>query len=134
MRAASAYRMLVALPRNRIPRHSRVAALRVADLEIDALHPRIRQGSREIALSPSEHILLYTLAARRGAVLSYRELANALGWTAQSSYNNALARHISTLRGKLEDDAQRPRYIATVPGVGFRFVAAAQTSDEAPAM
>lgn len=124
--------MLVALPRNRIPRHSRVAALRVADLEIDALHPRIRQGSREITLSPSEHILLYTLAARRGAVLSYGELAHALGWTRPSLFNNALARHISTLRGKLEDDAQRPRYIATVPRIGFRFVAEAQASDVDP--
>lgn len=117
--------MLVALQRNRIPRHSRVASLRVDDLEIDALHPRIRQGPREIALSPSEHILLYTLAARRGAVLSYGELANALGWTGTTSNNNALARHISTLRGKLEDDAKRPRYIATVPRIGFRFVAGA---------
>lgn len=42
---------------------SGVAPLRVADLEIDALHRRIRQGRREIRLSPGQHTLLYTLAA-----------------------------------------------------------------------
>ena len=119
--------MLVALPRNRLPPGRRVAPLRVADLEVDALHSRICQGTREIRLSPHEHILLYTLAARAGVVVSYRELADALGRTDPRVYNNTLARHVSALRRKLQDDAQRPRYIETVSGVGFRFVAAPKT-------
>ena len=117
--------MLVALPRSRIPRSRHVAPLRVADLEIDALHQRIRQGTREIRLSPREHILLYTLAARAGAAVSYREIAEALGRTNTEVRNNTFARHLSSLRRKLRDDAQRPRYIETVLGLGYRFVAAA---------
>lgn len=35
-----------------------------------------------------------------------------------------LARHLSTLRRKLRDDPERPRYVETVSGVGLRFVAA----------
>lgn len=127
MRTAPDASMLIALLRNRIRPSPRVALLRVADLEIDALGSRIRQGTREVWLSPHEHILLYTLAARAGMVISYRELADAVGQTDPKVYNNTLARHISTLRRKLQDDALRPRYIETVSGVGFRFVAAFKT-------
>jgi two-component system KDP operon response regulator KdpE len=116
--------MLVALPRNRIPANRRVAPLRVADLEIDALQQRVRQGARDIRLSPGEHILLYTVAARGGPVVSYREIADALGRTEGDVRNNGLARHLSSLRRKLKDDAHHPRYVETVPGIGYRLVAA----------
>jgi len=115
--------MLIALPRNRIPPSRRVALLRIADLEIDALDPRIRQGTREIRLSPNEHILLYTLAARAGAVVTYRELTDALRSSGPDVRNNTLARHLSSLRRKLQDDPERPRYIETVRTIGFRCVA-----------
>ena len=104
-----------------------MAPLRSADLEIDALRQRIRQGTREVRLSPAEHVLLYTLAARAGAVVTYRELADALGRSDGDVRSNTLARHLSGLRRKLGDDAYRPRYIETVLGVGCRFVAAPKT-------
>jgi hypothetical protein len=63
--------MLLALPRNRVPASGNVARLHVADLAIDALDRRITQGTRELRLSPSEHVLLYTLAANRGTVVRY---------------------------------------------------------------
>jgi DNA-binding response OmpR family regulator len=115
--------MLIALPRNRIPPGRPVALLRVADLEIDALHLRVRQGARELRITPDEHILLYTLAARAGVLVSYRELADAMGSTDTAVRNNTLARHLSGLRQKLRDDPKRPRYIETVPGIGLRFMA-----------
>jgi DNA-binding response OmpR family regulator len=118
--------MLVALPRNRIPASRRVAPLVVADLEIDALHQRVRQGSREIRLSPAEHLLLYTVAAKAGTVVSYREIADTLGRTELRLRNNPIARHLSSLRRKLRDDPHHPRYIETVLGVGYRFLAAPQ--------
>jgi two-component system KDP operon response regulator KdpE len=119
--------MLIALPRNRIPANRRVAPLRVADLEIDALDPRVRQGAREVRLSPNEHILLYTLAASAGTVVTYRELTDALGSRGSEVRNNSLARHLSSLRRKLQDDPERPRYIETVRTIGFRFVATLRT-------
>jgi DNA-binding response OmpR family regulator len=117
--------MLIALQRNRNVADHGVARLRVADLEIDALHPNIRQGKREIRLSPGQHILLYTLAARAGEVVTYREVADALGQTDPEFRNNTLARHLSALRHKLRDDPDRPRYIETVSRIGYRFVARA---------
>jgi len=119
-RRAPRIRKLVALIRNRIPPTPRVAVLRVADLEIDALNLRLRKGTRVIRLSPGEHMLLYILAARGGAVVSYRDIADALGRTEPDFRNNTIARHLSSLRRKLGDDAREPRYIETVPGVGYR--------------
>jgi DNA-binding response OmpR family regulator len=124
MRTTPATARLIALRRNRIRPMPRVAPLRVADLEIDALNPLVRQGTREIRLSPTEHIILYTVAARAGAVVSYRDLADALGRTESDVRNNTLARHFSSLRRKLGDDAHRPRYVETVLGVGYRLVSA----------
>jgi DNA-binding response OmpR family regulator len=120
--------MLIALPRNRILPVRRVAPIRIADLGIDALDQRVTQGTREIRLSPNEHVILYTLAASAGVVVSYPQLAAALGRTDSKGYNNTLARHMSSLRRKLGDDAQRPRYIETVSGIGFRFVGTAAES------
>jgi len=119
--------MLVALQRNRTLANRHVAPLTVADLEIDALDQRIRQGAHELRLSPAEHILLYTLAARAGVVVSYRELADVLGRTDLQPRSNTVARHLSSLRRKLLDDAQRPRYVETVSRIGYRFVAARAT-------
>jgi DNA-binding response OmpR family regulator len=114
-------RKLVALNRNRI-QPKRVAPLRIGDLEIDALSPRVRKGARAIRLSPGEHMLLYTVAARGGAVVSYADIAEVLGRTELDFRHNTLARHVSSLRRKLGDDAHRPRYIETVTGVGYRAV------------
>jgi two-component system KDP operon response regulator KdpE len=119
--------MLIALPRNRISLGRSVALLRVADLEIDALDPRVRRGTSEIRLSPNEHVLLYTLASRAGVVVTYRELTGAMGYAGTEVRNNSLARHLSSLRRKLQDDPGRPRYIETVRNIGFRFVAASRT-------
>jgi len=102
-----------------------VAPLRVADLEIDALHRRIRQGAREIRLTPGEHTILYTLAAKAGAWVTYREISSALGRPDPAlGENNTLARHIYTLRRRLQDDALHPRYIETLDGIGYRLLAA----------
>jgi two-component system, OmpR family, KDP operon response regulator KdpE len=121
MRVGRASVTLVALARNRNAPARRVAPLRVADLEIDALDQRISQGTRALRLSPSEHMLLYTLAAAHGTVVPYRRLADALGIGPQIR-TNTVARHVTTLRRKLGDPADRPRYIETVPGTGYRFI------------
>jgi DNA-binding response OmpR family regulator len=117
MRHGGGWSTLTPLPRTLI-----LARLRVADLEIDALDSRITQGARELRLSPREHVLLYTLAAKRGTVVSYRQIADALG-SRPAAKTNTLTRHISSLRRKLGDDAHRPRYIETVAGIGCRFIA-----------
>lgn len=110
---------MVALPHKRRQTPHRVAPLTVADVEVDALGRQVRLGTREVRLSPDEHLLLYTLVARAGAVVTHRELAVALGFTDTVIRANTIARHITTLRRKLKDDAEHPRYIETVKGIGY---------------
>jgi DNA-binding response OmpR family regulator len=95
-----------------------VAPLTVGDLQIDALGMQVRQGVRDVHLAPTEHSVLYLLAANVGATVTYSEFATALGKPQQQ--NNVLARHIHTLRGKLGD--QRATYIETIPAVGYRLM------------
>jgi len=120
MRAGGLAAMLGCVETQPNPPDSRVAPLHVADLEIDALQRGIRQGAREVRLSPDEHLLLYILAARAGTWVTYREIADALGRPHAEPRNNSLARHISSLRRRLRDDAHRPRYIETLEGIGYR--------------
>jgi DNA-binding response OmpR family regulator len=110
---------MVALSRNRREIQHRVAPLTIADLELDALRPRVRVGAREVRLSPDEHILLYTLVANAGVAVTYRELAIALGLDHKTIRTNTIARHVATLRRKLNDSAATPRYIETVKGLGY---------------
>lgn len=78
------------------------------------------QGSRALRLSPSEHTLLYILAARHGTVVGYREIGDALGLGPEVRANT-VARHVTSLRRKLGANVARTRYIETVPRVGYRF-------------
>lgn len=99
-----------------------MAPLTVADLQIDALHQEIHQGTREVRLTPGEHIVLYTLVVHAGSVVTFRDLAEALGRGSLPIRSNTLARHIVGLRRKLRDDYLRPHYIETITGIGYRFV------------
>ena len=117
--------ILIALRRNRSSHDLRVAPLTVGDLEIDALDHRVRRGARLIKLTPGEHNLLYLLAARAGEVVSHAELAEAMGLDPKVRHN-LIARHVRTLRGKLDDEAVRPRYVETVVGAGYRILMTAR--------
>ena len=91
--------------------------IRFGELEIDMLHRRVRVDGQDLHLTPLELSLLYLLAANAGRVLTRDEILDHL-WGG----SNVVDRQIRTLRAKLQDDWRRPRYIATVPGKGYRFV------------
>jgi DNA-binding winged helix-turn-helix (wHTH) protein len=50
------------------------------------------------------------------------EILDAIWGTDFVAESNSVDRHIRSLRVKLQNDYRRPRFIATVPGVGYRFV------------
>ena len=98
--------------------------LRVGDLEIDILHRRVRAGDRELHLTSLEQSLLYLLAANAGRVLTRDEILDYLWGADYVAESNVVDRHIRNLRIKLQNHSRRARYIATVPGRGYRFVPA----------
>lgn len=97
--------------------------LRVGDLDIDILNRRVRAGSRELHLTSLELSLLYLLAANAGRVLGRDEILDYLWGADYVAESNVVDRHIRNLRIKLQNHSRRSRYIVTVPGQGYRFVA-----------
>ena len=97
-------------------------ALQVGELEIDILSRSVRIAGHELHLTSLEQSLLYLMAANTGRVITRDEILDYLWGADFISESNVVDRHIRNLRAKLRDDWKRPRYIATVPGKGYRFL------------
>jgi DNA-binding response OmpR family regulator len=96
--------------------------LRLGELEIDILNRRVRAGTSELHLTSLEQSLLYLLAANAGRLLTRDEILDHLWGVDYAAESNVVDRHVRNLRAKLQNDWRRPRYIATVPGRGYRFL------------
>ena len=107
--------------------------LRLGELEIDILHRRVRAGASELHLTALELSLLYLLAANAGRVVTRDEILDHLWGVDYAAESNVVDRHVRNLRATLQDDWRRPRYIATVPGRGYRFLPTAPADDPPPA-
>jgi DNA-binding response OmpR family regulator len=101
--------------------------LRLGDLEIDILNRHVRAGDTDLHLTSLEQSLLYLLAANAGRLLTRNEILDHLWGSDYVAESNVVDRHIRNLRVKLQNHSKWPRYIATVPGQGYRFVL--RTSD-----
>jgi DNA-binding response OmpR family regulator len=99
-----------------------VPTIRLGEIEIDILGREVRTGDSVIHLSSIEQSLLYLLASRSGQVVTRDEILDAIWGTDFVAESNIVDRHIRSLRIKLQNDYRRPRFIATVPGRGYRFI------------
>ncbi len=92
------------------------------DLEVDMTSRVVSLGGRPVKLTRTEYELLAYLINNIGKVLSHDEiLRNVWGpeYGAESEYVRVF---VGQLRRKIEDDPSNPRFILTVPRVGYRFV------------
>jgi DNA-binding response OmpR family regulator len=96
--------------------------IRIGELEIDILDRRVRVGTSDLHLTPMEQNLLYLLAANAGRLLTRDEIMDTLWGVDYMADSNIVDRHIRNLRAKLQNGWRRPRYIATIPGRGYRFI------------
>jgi DNA-binding response OmpR family regulator len=96
--------------------------IKMGEIEIDILNRKIRAGTSELHLTPLEQSLLYLLAANAGLVLTRDEIMDALWGADFVAGSNTIDQHIRSLRAKLQNDWHKPRFIATEPGRGYRFV------------
>jgi two-component system, OmpR family, KDP operon response regulator KdpE len=103
--------------------------IRLGELEIDILHRRARAGETELHLTSLEQSLLYLLAANVGRLVTRDEILDHLWGTDYAADSNVVDRHIRNLRKKLQDQWRTPRYIATEPGRGYRFVPTAANNE-----
>jgi len=95
--------------------------LQVGDLKLDPSSRTVWQGNRRLELRNKEFCILEYLMRRAGEVISQEELLeHAWGEEELDFFTASLRVHIHSLRRELGDDAQNPKYIETLPGVGYR--------------
>jgi DNA-binding response OmpR family regulator len=99
-----------------------VPTIKLGEMEIDIVHREVRTGTSVIHLSAIEQSLLYLLASRAGRVVTREEILDAVWGTDFLAESNIVDRHVRSLRIKLQNDYRHPRFIATVPGKGYRFI------------
>jgi two-component system KDP operon response regulator KdpE len=94
---------------------------RFGDVEVDREARIVQKRRKPLHLTPTEYSLLTTLLSKPGAVWTHRQLLAAVWGTTAGVTNDTLRVHMGSLRRKLEDDPNRPRFIRTEPWVGYRF-------------
>lgn len=85
-------------------------------------HGPLWRGAQVVPLPPKALAVLWQLASQAGQVVTKDALLEA-GWAGMVVSEAALTTCLRTLRQALGEDAQQPRYIATVHRLGYRFVA-----------
>jgi len=99
-----------------------VPTIKLGEIEIDILSREVRAGNSVVHLSGIEQSLLYLLASRGGQVVTREDILDAIWGPDFGAESNIVDRHVRSLRIKLQNDYRHPRFIATVPGRGYRFI------------
>jgi DNA-binding response OmpR family regulator len=96
--------------------------IKLGELEIDILNRTVRAGTSELHMTSLEQSLLYLLAANAGRVVTREEILDTLWGVDYVAESNVVDRQIRNLRARLQNDWRQPRFIATIPGKGYRFL------------
>lgn len=94
----------------------------VGDLSLDGDTHEVRVSGSLVRLTPTESRLLEELMRHPGDVLTHRQLLEKVWGPAYVGDPSYLKVFVGRLRQKLGDDTDKPRYIATEWGVGYRFL------------
>ena len=96
-------------------------AMRLGDNEIDFGRREVRRGGKEVKLTFKEFELLEYMYKNAGLVLSRDQLLTQVwGYNFEGDTTRTVDFHVHSLRQKLGDSAERPRYIQTVRGYGYK--------------
>jgi two-component system, OmpR family, alkaline phosphatase synthesis response regulator PhoP len=97
------------------------ARMEVDGLVLDGARHRVSLGDREIELKPKEFDLLAFFMGHPGQVFGREQLLASVWGYDFAGDSRTVDTHVKTLREKLADSADHPRWIETVRGVGYRF-------------
>jgi two-component system KDP operon response regulator KdpE len=110
-------RMRAAL-RHQLQTHGERPVFKSGDLSVDLLRRIVKIRDKEIKLSPKEYELLRILVQHAGKVLTHKLLLGEL-WDNLTDAQY-LRVYVRQLRQKIESDPERPQYILTETGIGYR--------------
>ena len=104
--------------RHRLQVHGERPVFQVGELSVDLVRRIVRLGDNEVRLSPKEYELLRLLVQHAGKVLTHRFLLQEL-WD-EPTDTQYLRVYVRQLRRKIEADPERPQYLLTETGIGYR--------------
>jgi len=104
---------------------------RVGGLEVDLARRMVRVDNVEARLSPKQYRLLQVLVSNAGKVVTHRQLLSEVWGAAHRDDIQYLRVFVRKLRGRIEADPARPRYLLTELGVGYRLRTPDQLADPA---
>ena len=104
--------------RHQLQEHGQRPLFQVGDLRVDLVRRIVKVGDKEVRLSPKEYDLLCLLVQHAGKVLTHRFLIQEL-WN-EPADPQYLRVYVRQLRRKIEADPERPQYVMTELGVGYR--------------
>ena len=104
--------------RHQLQVHGERPVFHVGDLSVDLVRRIVKLGDKEVRLSPKEYDLLRLLVQHAGKVLTHRFLLQEL-WD-EPTDPQYLRVYVRQLRQKIETDPERPQYLMTEIGIGYR--------------
>ena len=110
-------RMRAAL-RHQLQVHGERPVFRVGDLSVDLVRRIVKVRDQDVKLSPKEYDLLRVLVQHAGKVLTHKFLLGEL-WDNLTDAQY-LRVYVRQLRQKIEVDPERPQYVLTETGIGYR--------------
>jgi two-component system KDP operon response regulator KdpE len=108
--------------RHQLQAHGERPVFRSGDLSVDLVRRIVKVGDKEVKLSPKEYELLRVLVQHAGKVLTHRFLLKEL-WD-ELTDAQYLRVYVRQLRQKIEADPERPQFVLTETGIGYRLRAA----------
>jgi two-component system KDP operon response regulator KdpE len=116
-------RVRVALRHSTLNSETQSKVVKAGQLVIDLAFHIVKRGGDEVKLTGTEYKLLSYIAGNHGRVLTHQTILTNVWGPADADHTEYLRVYMRQLRKKLEVDPERPQYILTEPGIGYRFIA-----------
>ncbi len=97
--------------------------IKAGPVTIDLVWHIVKRGDDEVKLTGIEYKLLAFLASNHHRVLTHQSILSHVWGPEDADHTEYLRVYMRQLRKKLEDNPERPQYILTEPGIGYRFIA-----------
>lgn len=114
-------RVRVALRRAIQPPSGAEPRFQIGPLSIEFARRLVELNGQEVSLTPTEFDLLKAFILHRGKILTRQMLLKDVWGEATHARTHSLHVYVALLRQKIEPLPERPRFIITIPGVGYRF-------------
>jgi len=98
-------------------------SLQFTDLSINTQTREVIKQQQQLELTAKEFDLLLYFARHPGQVFNRMQLLDKVWGYGHDGYEHTVNSHINRLRGKLETDPRTPKFIKTIWGVGYQFIA-----------